>query len=90
MARLAGKTLLHTPNDDGTRETSFGAKDIVLADGNSTDLRSDDNGSGSVADLLPTKNGNVFLGLGMLYSGRSIPAADNGKHNPAEDPRAQS
>ena len=89
MARLDGKTILHTQDIDGTGETSFGAKDTVLADGNCTDLWPDDNGCGSAADILPPKIGNIFMGPRMLYPGRSVPAADNGKRNPAESPRAQ-
>ena len=89
MARHAGKTLLQTAHNACHRTIPLGAKDFVLPDGNCIDLRTDDNGGGSVADILPAKGGNIFLVFGMLHAGRGVPVAGYGERYPAEDTGTQ-
>ena len=87
MARPAGTALLQEAHHACSGELPHSATHPVFTDGNGTDLRSDDNGSGRVADIFPTKGSDILLVLGILYSGRSLSVADNGQRDIAETSR---
>jgi hypothetical protein len=84
LARHNGKALLHAQNHDGTRDTSPGAEGPVVANGNSSDIRTYDYGGGGAADILQTTVADVLMGIGVLYPGRRLSADDTDEHAAAE------
>ena len=79
MARPAGTALLQKAHHVCAGELPYSVAHHVCADGHGTDLWSDDNGGGSVADIFSPKGSDILMVFGVLYSGRGLLAAGNGK-----------
>ena len=77
LARSAGTSLLQEAHHVCQRVVPWSVAYPVLANGNGADLRPDDNGGGCAADIFPPKGSDIFVGLGMLHTGRCVPVADN-------------